>query len=125
MLVKVGQSVSVNDPQFPGVWKVKSVGPVNALLEPITGGRGLRAPKDMLIPPTNEPLKAQEFVYFTPGEIVEIGTGKYKGTYIVLADKGAKVNVALLGGDGGRYVRAGKAQLKKVNLTDLLYGVSP
>jgi hypothetical protein len=117
---KVGDLVSVNDPSFPGIWKIRSLGPVNAVLDPVAGGRGLRFPKDGLLDPTTEPLAPEPFVYFAPGDIVEIADGsKYAGLYAVLADKGEKVNVALLGGDGGRYVRASRRSLKKLSLADL------
>ena len=39
----VGDKVSVNDPKFPGVWTIKSVGSKNFVVIPDAGGRALRA----------------------------------------------------------------------------------
>ena len=66
------------------------------------------------------PAAAAPTTYYQPGEIVRISTGRYAGTYTVLADKVKHVNVALLGGDGGRYVRAPRVWLTKIAVTDVI-----
>ena len=125
---KIGDKVAVNHPKYPGLWVVEKMGPVNSTLTPVAGGRGLLAPHTLLRSPddpgvrhTLEPLLAmppQE--YFTPGEFVRIGSGKFAGLYMVLADKGERVNVVEPGGNGGRYVRALKSSLTKVPVSDVL-----
>jgi transcription antitermination factor NusG len=118
MLVKVGQHVSINDARYSGIWTVKSVGPVNAVL--ITAsGRSLRAPKDMLIDPQVDAVDEPVKVYYQPGEIVRIKSGKFAGIYTVLADKGKRVNVAKIGGDSGRYVRIPHASIIKMSNSEL------
>jgi hypothetical protein len=122
--VKVGDKVTVNDRKFPGVWTVTGLGPKNATLTPDHGGRGLRAPYYMLsdavegdVTVTAVPLPA----YFAEGEIVRLNGGKFAGIYVVIKDSGAdRVNVAKLGGDGGRYVRADKRSVTKVDPADVL-----
>jgi len=123
----VGDKVSINDPKFPGVWTIKSVGPKNFVVIPDAGGRGLRAPHHLVIDPvTTTPGVTVEAVPYVPvvryhaGEIVRVEQGRFAGLYVVIADKGDKVNIALLGGDGGRYVRALRASLTKVDLADVV-----
>lgn len=124
---KVGDKVTVDDPKFPGVWTVKSIGPKNTVVTPDAGGRGLRAPHWM-IKAYDATAAAQvtvvpfvEKVFFDAGEIVRIPEGKFAGLYVVIADKGLdRVNVAKIGGDGGRYVRAGRRNLVKVDPSEVL-----
>lgn len=121
---KVGDKVTIDDPKFPGIWTIKSIGPKNTVVIPENGGRGLRAPHWMIKDVTDEvtvtavPLPE----YYTPGELVRITEGRYVGLYVVLADKGEKVNLVLLGGDNGRYVRMPKrnGSLVKVDVADIL-----
>lgn len=121
---KVGDKVSVDDPKYPGVWTIKNLGPKNATLIPDHGGRGLRAPYYLLTDPV-EPGAGVTAVplpeYFAEGEIVRIADGKFAGVYVVIKDGGAdRVNVAKLGGDGGRYVRISKRAVTKVDPADVL-----
>lgn len=116
----VGTRVSINHPKYPGVWIVKKVGPVNVLLEPEGGGRPLRCEHSLLIEPGQTP-RVYESVLFDPGELVRISSGKYAGLYVVIADRGAdKVNVAALGGNGGRYLRAHRGSITKVDVAEVL-----
>lgn len=108
---KVGDRVSVMDDRYPGMWVVKSMGPVNAVLAREQGGNGVRAPHYMVGPVTEETKAVVPGEFYELGELVEIHTGRYAGLYAVIADKGAKVNLAKLGGDGGRYVRMPKSSL--------------
>ncbi len=117
MLVKVGQKVSISDRKYPGIWTVKSVGPVNAVVE--IEGRSLRCPKELLLAPSTDPVASTPKVYYQPGEIVRINSGRFAGIYAVLADKGQRVNVAKIGGDSGRYVRIPHASITKISNSEL------
>jgi hypothetical protein len=124
---QVGSKVGVDDPKYPGVWIVKSNGPVNATLTPETGGRGLRCPHYMLTdPPTTATNGATVtaipvVTYYDPGTLIRIADGRYAGLWVVIADKaGDKVNLAKLGGDGGRYLRYPRRGLTKVAPEDVL-----
>lgn len=119
-MYKVGDKVSIDSAKHPGVWTVKSVGPVNVVLEPQGGGRGLRAPQSMLLPAGAEVKPWYEQKPFYPGEFARIDAGKFKGLYVVIADKGEKINVAPVGGDGGRYVRALRSSLVRLDAKDVL-----
>lgn len=124
---KIGDRVSIDDPKFPGVWTIKSIGPKNTVVVPEAGGRGLRAPHYLIIDPvegnpTSFP-EAAPYVPFYAGEVVTVVGfgGKYEGDhYVVLTDKGEKINVAKLGGDSDRYLRVGRRSLVKVDLADIL-----
>lgn len=123
---KVGDRVSIDDPKFPGVWTIKSIGPKNTVVIPEVGGRGLRAPHYLIIDPVERDSsfpEAAPFVPFHAGEVVSVVGfgGKYEGDhYVVLADKGEKINVAKLGGDNDRYLRVARRSLVKVDLADIL-----
>lgn len=117
---KVGDRVSVNHPKHGGVWIVKKVNEVNVLLEPQGGGRPLRCPPSLLVPPGETP-RVYDSVLYNPGELVRIPTGKHAGLYVVIADRGAdKVNIARLGGDGGAYLRAFRGSISKVDATEIV-----
>jgi hypothetical protein len=125
--IKVGAKVSVDDPKYPGTWTIKSVGPKNCVVIPDTGGRGLRAPKWMLKEATAEAVTAAAdaapYVHYSAGEIVRLVRGsdaQRDGLWVVLVDKGERINVTKLGGDGDRYLRVSRSWLSKVNLADVL-----
>lgn len=116
----VGDQVSIDHPKYPGVWIIKSMGPVNAVVEPAEGGRGLRVPHAMLLFPGAAPTVVPN-IHYVPGELVRIVEGRFAGLYVVIADKnGDKVNLARLGGDGGRYVRSVRRGLVKIDPRDVL-----
>ena len=118
---RVGSKVSIDDPKHPGIWIVRSTGPVNAVLEPVVGGRRLRVPLSMLTDPTDAPAPLVPSVFYHPGELVRIAAGKWAGVWVVIADRASdKVNLAKLGGDEGRYLRAARRGLIKVNPADVL-----
>lgn len=124
---KAGDRVSIDDPKFPGVWIVKSIGPKNTVVVPEAGGRGLRAPHYLVIDPvasdSSVKVEAIPFVSYDAGEVVVINGygGKYAGQhFVVLVDKGEKINVAKLGGDSGRYLRVVRSSLAKVELADIV-----
>lgn len=119
---KVGERVRVDHPKYPGVWTITKTGPVNAVLEPENGGRNLRAPYSLLTDPDAVTVTQVPIItIFDVGELVRIPEGKFAGLYVVIRDTGAdKVNVAKIGGDGGRYVRALRRNLTKVDPSEVL-----
>jgi hypothetical protein len=118
---RVGDKVSIAHHKYPGIWVIESFGPVNALVKPEGGGRGLRVPRSMLTAPgETDLLRKTAPVYFSEGDIVQITSGRFIGLYVVISDKGAdRINVAKLGGDGGRYVRTTRTGLVKLSLSEL------
>lgn len=121
---KTGDKVSVDDPKYPGVWTIKSVGPKNCVVVPEAGGRGLRAPKWMLKSPDEAaaaPVQAAPYVHYSAGEIVRLVKGdRGDGLWVVLVDKVERVNITKLGGDGDRYLRVPRSWLAKVDPADVL-----
>jgi hypothetical protein len=116
-----GDKVSIAHPKYPGVWIVRSVGPANAVLEPATGGRGMRVPHTLLIAPADAAAPTAPTAYYSPGEFVRITDGRYTGLWVVIADKGGdKVNLAKPGGDNGRYLRGLRQGLTRVDIKDVL-----
>lgn len=123
---KAGDEVSIDDAKYPGIWTIQSVGPKNCVVIPKAGGRGLRAPKWMIVDPNYDAAppvpETEAYVSYYAGEVVRITGfgGKYDGLYVVLVDKGERVNVAKLGGDGNRYLRIPRRSLTKVDAADVL-----
>lgn len=116
----VGTKVRVVDPKFPGVWIVQSNGPKNAVLKPESGGRGLRCPHTMVRPDDGSGPVITPVEMFSLGETVTIG-GKFPGVYVVIKDDGGpRLNVAKLGGDNDKYVRAARTQVRRVGLDNPL-----
>jgi hypothetical protein len=118
----VGERVSVDDSRYRGVWIVASIGPKNTVVRPLDGGRPLRVPHYMLTDPT-DPATIENFepyLHFALGEIVRLSSPKYPGLWVVIADKGNRVNVAHLGGDDDRYLRAPKSWLTSVDPKEVL-----
>jgi hypothetical protein len=119
---KIGDKVSVDHPGYPGIWTIVSRGPKNSLLVPESGGRRLRVPHTMLLEP-GAPLTGTDapHVHYHVGEVVQILDGRYAGTYVVIRDTGGdKVNVAKIGGDDGRYIRALRGGLVKVDASEVV-----
>ena len=116
MKYPVGTKVRVDSEKYPGVWVVESNGPKNATLKPEGGGRGLRCPHTMVsldngMAPAVAPIQMYEL-----GETVTIGS-RFPGVYVVIRDVGGpRLNVALLGGDGDKYVRAARSQVKRIEI---------
>lgn len=116
MQYPVGTRVRVDSPTYPGVWIVESNGPKNAKLKPEVGGRGLRCPHTMLRPDDGKGPAVTPVVMFSLGETVTIGE-RFPGIYVVIKDDGGtRLNVARLGGDGDRYVRAARSQVKRIDV---------
>jgi hypothetical protein len=125
----IGTLTTIDDSRYPGTWKVTSNGPKNAVVMPVhidgtpRPGRGVRVPHMFLIPGTADETKIptltmpDEMLY--PGTLVRsrlIGDG----LFVVLADKGERVNIARIGGDGGRYYRAPRSTVTVVPVPDTL-----
>jgi hypothetical protein len=116
MQYPVGTKVLVDDPKWAGVWIVESNGPKNASLKPVGGGRGLRCPHMMLRPDDGKSPVAVPVVMFALGETVTIGE-RWPGIYVVIKDDGGvRLNVARLGGDNDKYVRAARSQVKRISV---------
>lgn len=116
MQYPVGTRVRVDSQKYVGVWIVESNGPKNASLKPEGGGRGLRCPHTMLRLDDGKGPVVTPVVMFSLGETVTIGE-RWPGIYVVIKDDGGvRLNVARLGGDSDRYVRAARSQVKRVNV---------
>ncbi|SCL20403.1 hypothetical protein GA0074692_0859 [Micromonospora pallida] len=117
----------VIDPAFarPGeetvVYRVREVHRVNLIAAPVTGGRPIRAPKDMFQPAPDNTITAASQQDSTPptpeatptilwpGSVVMVaGPGWHEPAgqlHVVLRVTGDKVSLVQLGGDNGRYRR--------------------
>ena len=116
MQYPLGTKVRVDSEKYPGVWVVESNGPKNATLKPEGGGRGLRCPHTMVVRDDGKGPVVVPVEMFSVGETVTIGS-KFPGVYVVIRYVGGpRLNVALLGGDGDRYVRAARSQVKRVEI---------
>lgn len=113
----VGDRVSVDSSKYPGVWVITKLDPANAVLQAENGTRTLRAPYSLLL----QPGASSAVVYYDAGMLVRIPDGKHAGLWVVLKDDGGdRVNLARLGGDGGKYLRAGRRGLVKVDPSEVL-----
>lgn len=124
--VRVGDKVAVDDPNYPGVWTVTKLNPVNITLRQDGRDRGLRAPRTMLLPASEakdatpawaKPIGSQRVEGLRTGAVVTLGRHTMKGydqdqLYVVTAEKYngngvLTVNVSPLGGHPERrYLRA-------------------
>lgn len=116
----VGTRVTIDDPNYPGIWTITKVNPKNYLLRPDAGGRGLNAPHIICTEapdgvPVLRPFESPR-EYFEAGQVVTYDG--QPGFYVVLVDKDRRVNVARLGGDGGRYWRAAPRNLHLAVITE-------
>lgn len=128
----VGALVTVDDHRTPGLYKIVNKGPKNWSLTPVNAdgssriGRGARFP-DYMLHLVTDPAAVAEQVPFTP---YPMGADLHPGVlvrfakdgllYVVLADKGVRVNIALLGGDEkGRYWRAPRSGLTVIPREEL------
>jgi hypothetical protein len=92
------------------LWKA---GP--GLLRQVTSADQLQQARDTL-----QKVALEPHVSHHPGSFVRWTPPKQRPQlFVVLADKGDKVNIAVLGGDSGRYWRAPRAQLIPVPLAEL------
>ena len=116
-----GEKVSIDHPRFPGVWVVDRIGPKNTVVKREGGGQAVRVPHYLLTDPTGDTIPSRDERFYDPGNLVRILAGKYAGLYVVVKDNGGDmVNVAKLGGDGGRYVRAMRRGLQPVDPAEVL-----
>jgi hypothetical protein len=129
-LPPIGTIVAIDDPRCPGLYKVTNHGPKNATLVPCTAdgalrpGRGARFPGYMLHPADSNAADVllngattNDLFIFDPGALVT--SASRPGVFVVLADKGDKVNIARLGGDSGRYLRMPRGGVKPLALAEL------
>lgn len=102
--IQIGDTFVVDDgKQFPGVWRVIKVNPKTVRLENAYGNQ--LAAEPYFLTPTTEPFEAK--VPITLGTVVTVGNGTHHpGKYVVVAVKGETANVAVLGGNNGRYLTA-------------------
>jgi hypothetical protein len=135
---RAGDVVGLNDAKFTGRrWEVKRVNPTTYTLDPVGGGRGVRAPFDMVCaapgtdPEPGPPVLGKPYVPVTlmsPGALVRYtGTRSISGVTpgsiaVVIADRGAdRVTVAKLGGvPSGACLRANRANLTVVDPAEVL-----
>lgn len=122
---KVGDAVEIDHPKCRGVvYRVEKINPRTVgMIDPY--GAGIKA-DPWLIKATTKPFELRD-----PGEQITLGTvvtftrtgGPVKSTtqrYVVVKHSGTTANVALLGGDGGRYIRVRNLKdLKAVPVGDL------
>lgn len=126
---KVGDKVTVSGGKWQGIWTVTKVNQVNMKLE--QNGARLNAHPSFL-------TKADPNMPETQRATVSVGTlghqvagafvkttraGKSFGkdtVFVVLADKGDRINVTKPGGDGGRYVRMPRSYLTPVPAEEVL-----
>lgn len=114
MQYPVGTKVRVDSQKYPGVWIVQSNGPKNASLKPEGSGRGLRCPHSMLRLDDGKGPVIAPVQMFSLGETVTLGD-RFPGIFVVIKDDGGpRLNAALLGGDGDRFVRAARSQVKRI-----------
>ena len=131
-LPPIGTVVTIDDPRCVGLYKVTGRGPKNAVLTPCNPdgttrpGRGARMPGWMLhlydpavgiTSVAGVPMPPPPTAVFDPGTVVM--SKSQPGVFVVIADKVDKVNVARLGGDGGRYWRIPPAALTVVPVAEL------
>jgi hypothetical protein len=120
-IIKVGEQVRVDSPKYPGIWTITKVNQVTVKLE--QNGSRLTCSKECLLPADASTavvaIASASLPYQDAGAVVRyIGTGTQDKTLskgallIVIADKGEKVNVTLLGGNGGGYWRMPRRSLE-------------
>lgn len=94
------------------VWIVERILPVNVVLSPVDGGKGLVIHPAALLPAPDgdTPPTTSLLVPYRPplpvGAVVTVASPRWKGgdgLHVVLADKGDTLRLALLGGDEHRY----------------------
>lgn len=135
-----GDVVGVNSPKFAGVrFRVEKVNPARYNLVPVTGGRGVAAPHDMVCadpaatepgvpgPPVPEPAYVPP-VLMAPGTFVRYaGTQRIAGVTpgsvaVVISDRGGeRVTVARPGGGpSAACLRANRVNLRVVDPATVL-----
>jgi hypothetical protein len=125
----VGDEVGLDGPKYHGRrFRIAKVNPTTYLLDALDGGRSVRASHSLVTDPpaagtaTTIPLTE----YLDCGTLVRyVGVKTIAGIApgdlgVVLVDRGGRVNVAKLGGAGGRYLRASHGSLRVVDPADVL-----
>lgn len=116
---RVGETLYVDSEKWPGPWTVEKVNPSTVVLKQEGRDRGLKCYKSSLL---DEPVLGKPYEpvnIFACGEVVTWNSPQAGGDlFVVLADKGQKVNIAKLGGDNDRYWRVSNRRSLTV-VTDL------
>lgn len=136
----VGDRVICNPLETPAkfhhtIWTVERLLPVNVVLRPEGGGRGLRIHPSALLsaPDGNAPAESVN-VPFLPqlgvGTVVTIASPRWRGSdglYVVLADTIESLKLVLLGGDNdrvwSRVPRGWATEVDKKALLDAIAGL--
>ncbi|GHJ45873.1 hypothetical protein Cs7R123_32150 [Catellatospora sp. TT07R-123] len=113
----IGDLVVCNPAEVPERWcgivyRIERFGPVDAILERVGGGRGLRANPTALLPaPAADDTKTTVAMPQPPlpvGTVVTIAGPRWEGgpePHVILRDGGQAANLAQLGGTDHRYWR--------------------
>jgi hypothetical protein len=126
---RVGDEVTVSSPRFPGVWTIEKVNKVNIKL--VQGQRRLNASPTFLTKVTSPGTEPSTPLFATVAEVglapVPVGTlvtvrGR-DGYWVVIKDGFDRVNVARLGGDDARYLRAARSLVTVVTDFTVTEGV--
>lgn len=122
-----GMRVTSSSHKFPGSGTVEKVLPVNVKVK-MDDGRLVTFARSFLRPEGEAPVATvvalPDYLAFPAGTVVrfkdERAVGRFGGgLYVVIKNGGDRINVAKMGGDNDRYVRAPAASLVRVPLTEV------
>lgn len=123
-MFRVGDTVTVGESRFPGMWTVDKVCSVNLKL--VQGGSRLTAHPSLCTAwadsDTAETLELP--TYFDVGAVVRCSgrDARLPRVAVVLKDDGGdRVRVAKLGGDAGRYWRMARHSVEAIDLDQLAH----
>lgn len=114
------------------IWTVERILPVNVVLRPVDGGRGLRIHPSALLPaPTGATTTAVVVPYIPPlsvGAVVTVSSPRWKGTdnlYVVIGDNTDTLRLAVLGGDNDQvWSKVPRGWVTEVDRTALLDAIA-
>lgn len=122
-------TVYIHGGQYAGAWKIDKVNQVTYLLV-TPDGRRLKAHKSLVHdqPEPESIALGQPYVpahVYSPGEFARYTGGPNRNVrtgdvFVVIADKGERVNCATPGGDDGRYWRWPRALITPVSAADVV-----
>lgn len=113
--------------KFAGLGTVTKVNPKTIAVR-LDSGLDVKFPAYLLTAAPDAPAAParEEQTYIHAGAIVAIDSGKFAGIYAVIKGGDERINVAKIGGDNGRYVRAsvkGVRVLDAASVTARIVGV--
>lgn len=125
----VGQRVLVSGGKFYGAGRITKVNQKNLAVQ-LENGPHLKpcAPvfctdleEDATVPPKYATIMSgyDAVPSQVPGALVRLSNCG-DAAYVVMSDKGDRINVALLGGDGGYYVKAARLTVQPISVEDAL-----